>query len=81
MRTFILLAATLGIGLTLAAPAADAQVRVFVGPRYHHHYWHHWHHHHSCHHGYLQPKHRTPARSGALGSRRRQRPFRLPIEG
>ncbi len=54
MRTLILLGAMLGFSLTLAAPA-DAQVRVFVGPRYHHHYWHHWHHwhhHHHWHHGY-----------------------------
>ena len=54
MRTLILLGAMLGLGLTLAAPVADAQVAVVVGPRYyhHHHYWHHWHHHHYWHHGY-----------------------------
>ena len=53
MRTLILLGALLGIGLTAAAPAADAQIRVVVGPRYHH-YWHHWHHwhHRYWHHGY-----------------------------
>jgi Spy/CpxP family protein refolding chaperone len=50
MRKLILLGAMLGIGLTLSAPA-DAQVRVVVGPRFHHH-WHGWHHHRHWHHGY-----------------------------
>lgn len=45
MRKIILLGVALGVGLSLLAPAAEAQP---YGPRgyyhHHHHYWHHRHH-------------------------------------
>jgi hypothetical protein len=56
MKKFLFsLAAGLMLLLPMAAPKADAQVVVRVGPRYHHHYYHHaYYRHHYYHHHYYR---------------------------